>query len=309
MDLKEIDFENYGKCVQLSNGVIDVVVTIDCGPRIVRFGLTGGENILFNDFERKYRVQNEWMDAHYGEGAACYFYGGHRLWLAPERMPQSYFPDNDPVIYALLPDGVTFSSAKQKQNEVQIRLEIVMGENSSDVMLVHSVKNFSKERQLLSLWPITMVRGGGLEIIPQNRSDAEDELLPNRVLTLWPYTDPRDERLYVGNRFITIRHDPAKEKPLKLGTNNAIGWAAYVDKTYTLVKRFVQTDAAYPDYGSSFETYCNGDYLSMETMSPLYQIEAGGAIRHVENLSLFRTHSDVHPTDEDGIARYMENLK
>ena len=116
-------------------------------------------------------------------------------------MPESYFPDNDPVIYALLPDGVTFSSAKQKNNDVQTRLEIVMGDNTSDVMLVHSVKNFSKERQMLSLWPITMVRGGGLEIIPQNRADEDDELLPNRVLTFWPYTDPRDERLYVGNRF------------------------------------------------------------------------------------------------------------
>ena len=46
LELKEIDFENYGKCVQLSNGVIDVVVTIDCGPRIVRFGFVGGENVL-----------------------------------------------------------------------------------------------------------------------------------------------------------------------------------------------------------------------------------------------------------------------
>ena len=44
-------------------------------------------------------------------------------------------------------------------------------------------------------------------------------------------------------------------------------------------------------------------------MSPLYQIEAGGALRHVENLSLFRTYSDVHPTDEDSIQHYIENLK
>ena len=309
MELKEIDFENYGNCVRLSNGVVDVVVTIDCGPRIVRFGFVDGENLLFNDFERKYKIQNEYMEDLYGKDAACYFYGGHRLWLAPERMPQSYFPDNDPVIYALLPDGVTFSSAKQKQNEVQIRLEIVMGEGTSDVMVVHSVKNFSKERQMLALWPITMMRGGGLEIIPQNRTDDEEELLPNRLLTLWPYTDPRDERLYVGNRFITVRHNPAIEKPLKLGTNNALGWAAYVDQAYTFIKRFVQSDAAYPDFGSCYETYCNGDYLSMETMSPLYQIEAGGALRHVESLSLFHTHSDVDPRDEGGIAKYIENLK
>ena len=149
MDLKEIDFENYGKCVQLSNGVIDLVVTIDCGPRIVRFGFIGNENILYNDLDRKFKVQNEFMDDYYSEGAACYFYGGHRLWLAPERMPESYFPDNDPVIYALLPDGVTFSSAKQKNNDVQTRLEIVMGDNTSDVMLVHSVKDVYKRQGMV----------------------------------------------------------------------------------------------------------------------------------------------------------------
>ncbi|WP_195984152.1 hypothetical protein [Clostridium sp. D33t1_170424_F3] len=307
MELKEITYENYGKCVQLSNGVVDVVVTIDCGPRIVRFGFVDGDNILYNDLDRVYCTQNEDMDYYYGKGAACHLYGGHRLWLAPERMPQSYFPDNDPVIYALLSDGVTFSSAKQAHNEVQTRLEVVMGRDSADIMLVHSVMNFAKERQTLALWPITMLNGGGLEVIPQNRPD-ENELLPNRVLTLWPYTDPQDPRLFIGNRFITLRHDSSIQKPLKIGLNNVLGWSAYITPQTTLVKRFVHSSAAYPDYGSSFETYLNGDYLAMETMSPLYTMEPGGAIRHVENLSLFHTNNCVHPQDEDGIAKYMDHL-
>ena len=57
LELKEIDFENYGKCVQLSNGVIDVVVTIDCGPRIVRFGFVAriGYQLLFIEFLRDFK--------------------------------------------------------------------------------------------------------------------------------------------------------------------------------------------------------------------------------------------------------------
>lgn len=41
-----IQFKNYGKCIKLSNGVIEAVATLDLGPRIVFFGFIGGENIM-----------------------------------------------------------------------------------------------------------------------------------------------------------------------------------------------------------------------------------------------------------------------
>ena len=31
-------FKDYGKCLCISNGVIEAYVTIDIGPRIIRFG-------------------------------------------------------------------------------------------------------------------------------------------------------------------------------------------------------------------------------------------------------------------------------
>ena len=33
-----IEFKNYGKCVKISNGIIEAVATVDLGPRIVFFG-------------------------------------------------------------------------------------------------------------------------------------------------------------------------------------------------------------------------------------------------------------------------------
>ena len=63
-----------------------------------------------------------------------------------------------------------------------------------------------------------------------------------------------------------------------------------------------------PDFDSSFETYVCKDFVALETMSPLYGIEPGETIRHVENLSLFHTGSSVHPTDEDAIQKFIDNL-
>ncbi len=309
IEIKETDYENYGRCVQISNGVIDVVVTIDCGPRIVRFGFIGDANILYNDLERKYVTSNPSMTERFGKDATFYCYGGHRVWLSPERMPETYYPDNEPVIYGILPEGVSFTPARQKHNDMQLSFEVIMGEGATDIMVVHSAKNCSKEKQTYALWSITMVNGGGVEIIPQNR-DNNNMILPNRTISFWPYTDVRDKRIFLGNNYLTIQHDSNNENALKLGVNNVLGWAAYSNKDYTLVKRFVHnTQAAYPDFGCSYETYVSKDYVEMESLSPLYNIEPGEGIRHVENLSLTKATNCINPTDEDSIEKYIANLK
>ena len=33
-------------CIRLSNGIVEVLVTRSVGPRIIRYGFVGGENVL-----------------------------------------------------------------------------------------------------------------------------------------------------------------------------------------------------------------------------------------------------------------------
>ncbi len=307
IEIKEINYENYGRCVQISNGLVDVAVTIECGPRIVRFGYVNEPNMLYNDLERSYVNRDESLTERYGKDAVFYPYGGHRVWLAPERVPETYYPDNDPVVYGILPEGVSFTPARQKRNEMQLSFEVMLSEAATDIMVIHSAKNCSKEKQTCALWAITMVNGGGVEIIPQNR-DNGNSVLPNRIVAAWPYTNIHDERISITNKFITVSHDSGREDPLKLGTNNVLGWAAYCRNGYTLVKRYVHNvQAAYPDFGCSYETYVCKDYVEMESLSPLYCIEPGEGIRHVENLSLFK--SDRCPAEEESIDEYIASLK
>ena len=49
MEVKEIHYHSFGKCVKISNGIIEVIVTIDLGPRIVAFGLVGEDNIFYEE--------------------------------------------------------------------------------------------------------------------------------------------------------------------------------------------------------------------------------------------------------------------
>ena len=184
-----------------------------------------------------------------------------------------------------------------------------MGEDATDIMVVHSAKNCSKEKQNYALWSITMVNGGGVEIIPQNQ-DNNNALLPNRTISIWPYTDINDKRIFLGNKYLTVQHDDSIEKALKIGVNNVLGWASYTNGDYTLVKRYIHsTQAIYPDFGCSYETSVSNDYVEMDSLSPLYGIEPGAGIRHVENLSLFKAPATpVIPTDEISIQKFIDEL-
>lgn len=66
--------------------------------------------------------------------------------------------------------------------------------------------------------------------------------------------------------------------------------------------------AAYPDLGASFETYTNGDFSEMESLSPLYHIEPGSTVRHVENLTLQRIDRPPRLDDEAVLDVFVAEL-
>src|SRR5688500_2216095 len=74
-------------CYRLANKTVEVVVTTDVGPRIIRYAFIGEDNLLGelpdDSVKTELGIWKPW--------------GGHRLWTAPEAMPRSYSPDNEPV--------------------------------------------------------------------------------------------------------------------------------------------------------------------------------------------------------------------
>src|SRR5262245_37572244 len=85
--VEKVAYLNLHNCYKLSNGTVEVIVTTDVGPRIIRYAMAGGENILAELPEASVKTElGEWKP-----------YGGHRLWHAPEAMPRSYSPDNSPI--------------------------------------------------------------------------------------------------------------------------------------------------------------------------------------------------------------------
>ena len=86
----------------------------------------GGENMFFNDKNQERVVKGPLFESIFGEGAEYHFYGGHRMWLAPQLMLHTCVPDNIPVPYELTEHGVVLTPAAQKVPGMQPVMSVTM---------------------------------------------------------------------------------------------------------------------------------------------------------------------------------------
>lgn len=315
LEVKQVTYKNFGNCVSINNDLIQVIVSIDFGPRILSFGFKDSEdssnlksNLLFNDLDRMYSFHNDKMEGYYSNNAISYIYGGHRLWTCPVSNPETYYPDNEPVVYSITKDGTKFTPPSQKFNDIQLSLEIMMSQNNN-IMVIHRVENLSNETKVLGLSGITTMSGGGTLIIPQNPIPENNQYRPNRSFAFWPYSKIYDKRLFWGDKYITIKHDYNNHEKFKIGTNNYSNWAAYINDGYLFIKNYIHNKKAkYPDFNSSFEVYTDENIMELTSLSPLYNLEKGETIKHIESWTIDKASENFRPNDELSIEKIIKNL-
>jgi hypothetical protein len=299
--IEKTDFGGWSECYKVSNGAIDLVVVAEIGPRIVWFGFTGGDN--------EFHVWKETLGQK--GGLEWLPYGGHRLWVAPEAQPRTYYPDNVPVsaktegktlrLTAPVERNPQFEGSSGVQKEILIKMD---GKNS--VTVIHRVTNRNVWTVDLAIWALTFMRPGGRLIVPSPEYGPHPEnLLPVRTLTLWKYTEIGDPQFHWGNRYITLKQDSARKNPNKFGVANTEGWAAYQRDDHLFVKSHEhKSGLVYPDMGCSLEAFTNNEILEFETLGPMIKLAPGETGEHIERWRLFK---DVKATeDEDTIDREVK---
>lgn len=275
--VKEISYKEYGKCIEISNGIVDLVITVDLGPRIIRYGFLGKENMLCeNPGLTKDVSLGEWR-----------ILGGHRLWHSPESDPRSYVPDDSPVHWEKVEYGIRVSQNVEPWVQIKKDMEITLDPFNSKVKILHRLTNKNAWPIELAAWSLTVMAPGGKEFIPQPKRDTG--LLGNRIITLWPYAHMNDKRVYWGDRYITLNQYQNMPEPFKVGISNEDGWAAYLNNGNLFVKKFTHyIGGKYPDFGVSYETYTTDYMLEMESLSPMKKLDPDDYIDHVEEWQLFR---------------------
>ncbi|MBE6852975.1 MAG: hypothetical protein E7505_05815 [Ruminococcus sp.] len=251
----EKEYKNYGRCICVETEYIKLIASLGFGPRILYFSLNGEENILFEDIDRDFTLDVE------GYGT-WYTYGGHRLWRAPEVVPETYYPDNGKVDVSL-ENNILKLTASPTPFGTQYSIFIEFNDDGS-VSIENRILNCSDKPLRFAPWSITGLAPGGTEYISLNTEDTG--YLPNRVIALWPYSKLDDARFTLTDDGAVLRQDPSVPEAFKVGFNVVSGSAKYIKGNQTYIKEFEAYDPEYryPDFSCNFETYTNGKFIECE---------------------------------------------
>ncbi len=272
VELQSTPYGGWTNCLRLTNGTIEAVITVDVGPRILRYGFHGHGNMLGENPEEMGRTG----------GAKWRMYGGHRLWIAPEDESLTMLPDNDPVRWQW--NGKTLSLHQDMDATYRIgkSMHISMLPGGA-LTLSHRLTNHGPKSIPLAPWAITVMTPGGEAILPQEPYRTHRvQKTPSRPLVLWPYTNMADPRVIWGREHIHVRSDESLRAPFKIGFFSSRGWMLYRKADLVFIKYHPVHQDVHTDYGCNAEVFTAQHVFELESLGPFVRLAPGKSAQHVE---------------------------
>ncbi len=288
MKIDETEISGFKTKLFYLNDVI-IGASTEIGPRILT--LAHGKKPEFNLFGVVPDLGVQTSDGFWR------IFGGHRLWCAPEAKPRSYSLDNKSVKLTVNARSVTIHGNPEPENATQKEITVKPLSRNS-VQVTHTVRNIGRWPIKLACWALSVMRPRGFAVTPIEASKADgDGLLPDRHLTLWPYTHLTDKRLKLSDEYLFLKQDTEAVNPIKIGTMANPPWTVYWVDGYAFVKEFQLEAGEYPDYGCNVEMYTNPAILELETLGPLRTVAPSETIMHTETWRILEVE-DLAPEPE-----------
>src|SRR5579862_1487629 len=228
--IEQVEYARWPNCYRLANDQMELVVTTDVGPRVIRCGFIGGEN-EFKEYPDQLGTSGEenWK-----------IYGGHRLWHGPEDAVRTYQPDNGPVKFEQVDGGVRLLQPVESLTGIQKEMEVRLALDRAQVSIVHRLRNTTSSSVRVAPWALSVMAPGGTAILPLPKRGSHPEDLPAASsLILWKYTDMTDPRWTWGRQYVLLRQDATRGiKPQKFGATVPDGWMGYARANRLFVKTF-----------------------------------------------------------------------
>lgn len=278
--IRRIEYNGFAESIEINNGETRLVLPVSMGPRVLFYGLDGGENVFgWHPGAAVETSLGTWKPL-----------GGHRLWVAPEKMPLSYEPDNSPVEHGT--DGeltVRLMRSADARVGLEKEMAVTLDVSGSGVTVDHKIINRTDNIMEISAWALSIMRPGGTVVIPNEpfAPYGAENLLPVRTMSLWSYTDLTDSRWSFDSEAVRLRVDEGMQGQQKMGLSNRQGFVRYEldDVVFTKGVEWI-SNVTYPDLNSNFEVYTDGSFIEIESLSPLHHVEPGRSVEHQERWEL-----------------------
>lgn len=280
MIIEKREWNGWPNCWRVSNGTVELVVTQDIGPRVMRYAFVGGQN-LFKEFTEQLGQG--------GESNWC-IRGGHRLWKGPEDRHATYALDNAAIDIQTTANTITATQPVEPETGLQKQIQLQLAETGTEVIVKHTIWNRGLLPVEIAAWTPTVMAQSGLGVtgFPPRGTHPED-LEPTNPLIMWAFTDLTDPRWKFTKKYLTLQQDPANHSPQKLGHWNQHTFGAYFLNGDVFLKEYFPANGMrHPEFGASFEIFTNQDFLELETMGPFTKLAKDEALTHVEYWSLHK---------------------
>ena len=305
VSVRQIDYHGWERAVELTNGQIRVVVVPQIG-RIMHYGFAGRDNILFEESSLFGVTLNDHKLLQKNGQPVWATFGGDRVWPSEEdqfvvinghHRPPDPWLDGFPWQATLLPDGVQITSGVSDYCGAQVIRSIRLKPGSAQVAIaqrmdkIKPAANAELEPLPLTIWSVTKIKLPTLTMLPLNPDSVFDDGY------LIPYWDDYDNR---GQENFTVCGDiglfvPDAVRNQKAGAD-VTGWVAGIVGPAMMVESFgYDSDAVYPDGGTSATVFTCPDFAELECMSPLKRLEVGDFIEYTvawDLLKLPSNHAD-----------------
>lgn len=296
VEIEKVSYLKWKCCLRISNKIVECIVPTQIGPRIIKFGYTNQDN--------EFGILKD--QAGMTGGKEWRLYGGHRLWCSPEHKYRTYLPDNEPIDYEEIKNGVRLIQPTEEESKIQKEITIEIKPDSAEVKVIHKIINFGLWEIELAPWAITVMKKGGKAIMPFPLGDP-DQLLPDRKIVFWPYSNINDPRLQLEEGYIFVSGEIDINQRFKIGAPVRDGWIAYWNQNHLFVKKFdYKEENIYPDDGCTAEIFVDKSVLELETLGPLKRIGPGESVEHAEIWRLFNVSI---PKNVNDIKKHIRTQK
>lgn len=281
--VKQVRFEGWPNCYQLSNGTVEVVIVPQIG-RIMRYGYVGDKNMIWVNPAMKGKLADpaqaakEWPN-----------FGGDKLWPAPQSRwdwPPDATLDSAPQTVEILPNQhLKMTGQASAISGLRFTREIALDETGTGVTLTNTMTNTIDKAIHWGVWEITQVDDPDVVRLPLNRGGK---------FAAGYYTfkdsDPPSGRLTLVGDEAHLKRD--KEKSVKIGVDSPQGWIRSEKGGRIFeVSAAYETGKKYPDDGCGQEVYTNPDplkYIEMELLGPMQTLAPGASCSFTTHWRLSR---------------------
>jgi hypothetical protein len=319
VNIQKMDYHGWTDALEISNGMARVVVVPSIG-RILFYGFTDGENVLWENPDCRGKTLPPGGPATENGAPVWVNFGGDKVWPTeqsrwPETNGTAWPPDHwfDGGAHAvrLLEDGVEIRGGVSGFNGGRSIREIRLARKGTRVTIrqkIEKVKtggNASAEPVPFTNWNVTQIRQPEMTLLPLNPKSR----FPDR----W-YDYSGEKRECVKNVFIdggvaVFRPDSVLSG--KIGADSG-PWIAGIVGPLLMAELFeYDPEAAYPDGGLSETVYTCPQYAEIELMSPFKSLKTGEVLTFDIAWELHRLPGSFRTAEERRAAalRILKDLK